>query len=600
MHISARDVVDLLQSPDLQDDNWRDCDDETRRALADLIDIHQANALWRRTSQRILGVAQKINNSQDSAEIFASIVQSVREIIGSDIGYISLNDENAGETRVLATAGVNTEQFRNIRMPIGTGILGLVAESGRPCWTRDHSRDPEVTHIADVDEAVAAEGIKAILGAPLIIGGVSVGALLVGDRSPRNFTHDEVSALEFLAAITSGALENTRRYEEQSASLSHLVQSHLTQSDKLELLRRLSELDRKFLRLLGDHSKRENLRTALSEATGLNTWIWRADEVFPQPSNVESTPSDVLEAMNQVNTAGEQVNTPGLLAVPVRRDTRTIGGICVVGEIGDYETTAVSRAASVLEVIETMQESILAATSRKISDLLHAVSLGKAGSEEKERLRQLTGVTLNSQDKPFFVLLQDENGTLTESEIEDKVVGRTAIARHQDHFCVLIQGADNIDDAFAELLAPQQKDRIFAGAASLAADRPELTAHALAAKHLEAAVSLGIVGRIVRQETFGSIGLILGSDRAALRALEDQTIGKIIQHDSLHSTELEETMRCYFREQMTVSLTAKALRIHPNTVRQRLDKISALLGPDWRTGARSLDIQIALRIRAIM
>ncbi len=77
-----------------------------------------------------------------------------------------------------------TEGFRNIRMPIGTGILGIVAATNRPAWTDDHAEDPQVSHVEYVDEAVEAEGIRGILGAPIRISGKTVGALLVGDRHP--------------------------------------------------------------------------------------------------------------------------------------------------------------------------------------------------------------------------------------------------------------------------------------------------------------------------------------------------------------------------------------------------------------------------------
>lgn len=83
------------------------------------------------------------------------------------LGYISLNDDESGFTNILATAGVVTEGFRNIRMPIGTGILGIVAATNRPAWTYDHAEDPEVSHVDYVDEAVEAEGIRGILGVPI-------------------------------------------------------------------------------------------------------------------------------------------------------------------------------------------------------------------------------------------------------------------------------------------------------------------------------------------------------------------------------------------------------------------------------------------------
>ena len=41
---------------------------------------------------------------------------------------------------------------------------------------------------------------------------------------------------------------------------------------------------------------------------------------------------------------------------------------------------------------------------------------------------------------------------------------------------------------------------------------------------------------------------------------------------------------------------AKVLMIHPNTVAQRLDRVSRLLGRGWRDPGRALDLQMALRL----
>jgi DNA-binding PucR family transcriptional regulator len=42
------------------------------------------------------------------------------------------------------------------------------------------------------------------------------------------------------------------------------------------------------------------------------------------------------------------------------------------------------------------------------------------------------------------------------------------------------------------------------------------------------------------------------------------------------------------------------LHVHPNTVQQRLDRITALLGEGWQQPERALDVQVALRLRATL
>ncbi len=44
---------------------------------------------------------------------------------------------------------------------------------------------------------------------------------------------------------------------------------------------------------------------------------------------------------------------------------------------------------------------------------------------------------------------------------------------------------------------------------------------------------------------------------------------------------------------------AAALRVHGNTVTQRLERIGRLLGPGWTSPDRALEIQLALRLHRL-
>jgi DNA-binding PucR family transcriptional regulator len=55
----------------------------------------------------------------------------------------------------------------------------------------------------------------------------------------------------------------------------------------------------------------------------------------------------------------------------------------------------------------------------------------------------------------------------------------------------------------------------------------------------------------------------------------------------------------YFDTDGSVARTATVLGVHRNTVRQRLDRIGGLLGEDWNTMPRKLDLQLALRVQAL-
>lgn len=61
---------------------------------------------------------------------------------------------------------------------------------------------------------------------------------------------------------------------------------------------------------------------------------------------------------------------------------------------------------------------------------------------------------------------------------------------------------------------------------------------------------------------------------------------------------LSRTLLVHLDQGMRTAAAAEALHLHPNTLRQRLDKISRLL-PGWDDPSRRLEVHLALRVRAL-
>ncbi|MDQ0030717.1 GAF domain-containing protein [Arthrobacter bambusae] len=114
---------------------------------------------------------------RDVEAVLKAIVRRTRSLIGSDVAYLSLNDYDSGESYVRVTDGATTALFRNIRMPLGEGVLGAVATGEAPAQSADYLNDESKSHLESSDTAVAAEGVRAIMGVPLRAEGKVIGAL---------------------------------------------------------------------------------------------------------------------------------------------------------------------------------------------------------------------------------------------------------------------------------------------------------------------------------------------------------------------------------------------------------------------------------------
>jgi DNA-binding PucR family transcriptional regulator len=115
---------------------------------------------------------------------------------------------------------------------------------------------------------------------------------------------------------------------------------------------------------------------------------------------------------------------------------------------------------------------------------------------------------------------------------------------------------------------------------------------------LDALRLLGRRGDGAAAEDLGFLGLLLAGDRD-VGGFVDRTIGRVVDYDERRGTELLRTLDAYFACGMSPARTKDELHVHVNTVAQRLERVGRLLGEDWHSPARALEIQLALRLRRL-
>ena len=75
-----------------------------------------------------------------------------------------------------------------------------------------------------------------------------------------------------------------------------------------------------------------------------------------------------------------------------------------------------------------------------------------------------------------------------------------------------------------------------------------------------------------------------------------QHLGPLLDYDARRGSELVKTLQAYFDAGGSPRHAATDLHVHVNTVSQRLERISALLGPHWQRPDDALELQLALRL----
>ncbi|HEY7355121.1 MAG TPA: helix-turn-helix domain-containing protein, partial [Ktedonobacterales bacterium] len=86
-------------------------------------------------------------------------------------------------------------------------------------------------------------------------------------------------------------------------------------------------------------------------------------------------------------------------------------------------------------------------------------------------------------------------------------------------------------------------------------------------------------------------------DKAELDNFAEEVLGKLIEYDRKRNTDLVDTLDVLMDCNLNISVAARRLYLHYNSLRYRLQKIEELIGPFVDDAHQRFNLQFALRIR---
>ena len=148
----------------------------------------------------------------DGQAFLSVLLHRAKDILQADTAAVLLLTAPSGQLVAAAAAGLEDEVYQGVRIPVGQGFAGRVAALGRPVIL-DHVDDTTV-----LNPILMAEGIRSLLGVPLIADGTVIGVLHVGSRTPRRFTGDDASLLQLAADRAALAVQSLQAREDRDAA----------------------------------------------------------------------------------------------------------------------------------------------------------------------------------------------------------------------------------------------------------------------------------------------------------------------------------------------------------------------------------------------
>ena len=107
-----------------------------------------------------------------------------------------------GSLELVSTEGLNTGAVHNTHLKPGEGLVGLVAEQAEPRQFADAQHHPAFSFRPETGEEI----YHSFVGVPILRGGHTIGVLTVQNRTMRQYSDEEVEALQTTAMVIAETL----------------------------------------------------------------------------------------------------------------------------------------------------------------------------------------------------------------------------------------------------------------------------------------------------------------------------------------------------------------------------------------------------------
>lgn len=544
----------------------------------------------------------------DATEVLHRLVDRAHQLVGTDVTYMSVYEPSSHELFVRASRGTISSRFVGLRVPAGIGIASRVVDTLTPQWAADYWAAGEFAHDPEIDSILVEERLRSLLGVPVAANGEILGVLFAADREPHQFGGDQIALLSAFADQAAIILRTTRLF----AAATEAAQRAERHADAIGTAARVHE--RLMALVLAGHGPDE-VATTLGESLGRPVAIvgadlapvvepaqqgrWFADGVLARP---------LQAAAEESRATGRCTPVAALQAAAVTAvmaGARHLGLIVVGGAPGltEVERRTVERGAQIVALLTMQQEAMTEAEDRVRGEVALDVLSGQhsdlAGVRRRLTARGLPGegpwtvvaipVPANARHAAARALATERGWLSTvhgagvlvlapgvEMERVARMV-RDRLGGHLDRSACVVghTGAD-----LAQVPAVAQESWECAGLLA-----------GLAAQGLP-------VAALVSVEEYAPYLAMFGADGERAVAFLNRTLGPVLTWDAEHGTDLVGTILAFLDSGSNHTRTARALFVHPNTVKQRLERVSLLLGAGWRDRERVFRVEVAARLHA--
>jgi sugar diacid utilization regulator/putative methionine-R-sulfoxide reductase with GAF domain len=564
-------------------------------------------------------------STMERDELLELIIGQTTGAMEADVCALYLYDAARSGLVLTATNGLNQVAVGNAVMRLGDGITGTVAAGRQPLAVAEVATDPHFKWVEGVDEM----RFTSMLSVPIEAGPRMVGVLNVQTVERRDFRPDELAFLSAIAGAIAGVLERAE------------LQRRL--EDQLEEIQLSQTVHERFTSLVLSGAGLGKILEAISSlaggAVGLHDPLgfrMEHDAGSGLPLRRINVPLSLAAASGPVESVHPRPRIE-LTLTPVRAGSELIAVLAMEGKLAVASAgrrRALEHGATVV-ALELLKERAAAEVERRLrGDLLEGLlSSGQDPGEIGRLATRAERLGYRIPEGGWVLVLEPDDeasaAALQSAPVQERVQrdltelcrprfpGSMVLGRATSTVVVVpaepaspgpSSGAPQLAEmesfgrSIQEVLGGISKRlSLSIGIGNRANSTQELArAHEEARQALRLARRGGASERVTSYRSLGAMRLLLEvRDPAALKRFVDETLGPVLEYGQHRRTPLLPTLEALAANGWNQRATAKALRIHINTLTYRVQRLETLLGGPLDDAELRVVLGIALQARHV-
>ncbi len=558
--------------------------------IGELLDLQEEN-------RTLYGVIKLVSSSLELVPMLQGVVDLATEATGCHACFIYLLEVT--RLTIRAASPVFSEAVDKVQFSVQEGLTGWVARHRTPEFIRDQAmNDPRMKYVPLLEE----QRFQSMVAVPILSrAGETIGVIVLHTEAPREFGEGTLKLLVHIASLVSGAIENAQLYDQERkrvdvlTGLSELAQRVAAAPGAPELAAVVAEGSRRLLgadvcQLFKIDVDGEALQLLASVPEGV------------APPAATSAAELMLAALERrgghppAQTLWPSVELSDLLVTPLMAGGERVGLLCAASvserAFGD-EDAEIARAVAHLAAVAIKRAELIEGLTNAniIKDLFEALAAGAtafAASKAADVRCDLTA--------PYLMVCAEPAGPREQASGDWRVAAeelgrglaelapRSAIEAGPGPVRALLAFGQSRRQSADALLRECRELGNRNGAAIGVSELRNLPADAATA-YREARDAATIARALVGDGgaiAYSQVGAYrylvqIGADDAPRDRMRE-AVDLLIAYDRKRRTALLDTLERYLSERRSVLESARALFVHPNTLRQRLSRIEQLTG----------------------